>query len=208
MSHPRPSRRANTSREYWRIAPVVASLALLATMIAGAVPGKEIPRLNLPRLPGAAAKHAELAQQKRKDEIKLRFKQGVAMLQIGEYEHAVTAFHRVLALNPELPEAHVNIGFAFYELRDYAAAQRFFEGALALAPSLNNARYGLAISLLQQGDAGAAKTLLLAFLERTGPDDPFRAKAVGRLREAERALLSKRAPHAAMPSVASEGRPR
>ena len=34
------------------------------------------------------------------------------MLHAKQYEHALHAFHRVLELDPAMPEAHVNAGFA------------------------------------------------------------------------------------------------
>jgi Flp pilus assembly protein TadD len=40
------------------------------------------------------------------------FQQGVAMLQAGQFDYAVTALHEVLAIYPALPEAHVNMGYA------------------------------------------------------------------------------------------------
>lgn len=143
-------------------------------------------------------KHAE---EKRQAEIKQRFEQGVAMLQMGEYEYAVTAFHRVLALNPKLPEAHVNIGFAFYELGDYAGAQRFFEGAQALSPAMHNASYGIAISLLAQGKADQAKAEMQAYLEAIGPDHPRRKQALEKLNGIERETSSRNTKNSEEPRI-------
>lgn len=126
--------------------------------------------------------------ERRRSEVKQRFDQGVAMLQLGQYEYAVTAFHRVLALNPKIPEAHVNMGFAFYELGDFAGAERFFQGALALAPGLKNAQYGLAIALFAQGDRVAALSAIRHYVDSTDERDPFHAKGLSKLREIELAL--------------------
>ena len=118
------------------------------------------------------------AMVRRTPEIKARFEQGVAMLQIGQYQHAITAFHRVLALNPILPEAHVNMGFAFYELHNYFGAERFFRGALALTSSLPNAYYGLALSLVAQNKYQAAQSAVQRYLHSVPENDPFRSKAL------------------------------
>lgn len=164
----------------------VSAIASVVLMIVSTVPEKK--RLwTDPYRSAVGATNEKHAEEKRQAEIKQRFEQGVAMLQMGEYEHAVTAFHRVLALNPKLPEAHVNMGFAFYELGDYAGAQRFFEGALALSPVLYNARYGIAISLLAQGKADLAKIAMQTYLDAIGPDHPRRKRAMEKLKEMERA---------------------
>lgn len=121
-------------------------------------------------------------------ELATRFEQGVAMLQLGEYEHAVTAFHRVLVLAPGLPEAHLNMGFALYELKDYQGAQRFFEGAKALAPDFLNVEYGLAISLFAQGKTIEAVHHMARYLGSLKQDDPFRKVAEEKMKKMQLAL--------------------
>lgn len=121
-------------------------------------------------------------------ELATRFQQGVAMLQLGEFEHAVTAFHRVLVLAPGLPEAHLNMGFALYELKDYTGAQRFFEGAKALAPDFMNVEYGLAVSLFAQGKTVDAVHHMARYLGKLRKDDPFREVAEGKMKIMEAAV--------------------
>ena len=75
--------------------------AFLAAVVAVAMVGSFIVLL-----PGAGPRTVSNA------EIGERFTQGVVMLHAKQYEHALTAFHRVLALDPAMPEAHVNAGFA------------------------------------------------------------------------------------------------
>jgi len=128
------------------------------------------------------------AKEMRRVEIKQRFEQGVAMLQAGQYEYAITAFHRVVALNPMLPEAHVNLGFAFYGIGDFRGADRFFQGALALAPDMANAHYGRSISLAEQGYWVEARSAMLRYLELSSERDPYLDKARVKLREIERQL--------------------
>lgn len=127
---------------------------------------------------------------KRQRELSARFQQGVAMLQLGEYEHAVTAFHRVLVIAPGLPEAHLNMGFALYELKDYQGAQRFFEGAKALAPDFHNVEYGLAVSLFAQDKTVEAVHHMARYLGKLKKDDPFREVAEGKMKKMESALLA------------------
>lgn len=116
-------------------------------------------------------------KQKRLEEVDTRFKQGVVMLHAKQYEHAVTAFHRVLQLAPEMPEAHANMGFAMIGLKRYKEALDFFDGATALNPNQINAYYGMAEALEGLGDYRGALESMETYLHRTKPDDPFRRRA-------------------------------
>ena len=110
-------------------------------------------------------------------EIDVAFRQGVAMLHARQYEHAVTAFHRVLKFAPAMPEAHANMGFAFVGLGRHREAKAFFEGALALRPRQDNAYYGLAVAAEGTGDLEAARGAMRTYLHLAPPDDPFRERA-------------------------------
>src|SRR5215510_5188866 len=92
--------------------------AVIATCVAVAAVG-----MLIVLLPGAGPRVAS------GPEIAERFSQGVVMLHAKQYEHALTAFHRVLELEPAMPEAHVNAGFALLGLNEPAAARDFFRSA-------------------------------------------------------------------------------
>jgi tetratricopeptide (TPR) repeat protein len=115
--------------------------------------------------------------QKRREEIDLRFKQGVVMLHAKQYEHAMTAFHRVLQLSPTMPEAHVNIGFALIGQKRYKEALQFFDGATELNRNQLNAYYGMAEAYEGLGDYRGALEAMEAWLHRAKADDPFRRRA-------------------------------
>lgn len=117
------------------------------------------------------------SQEKTETEIKQRFQQGVAMLHAKQYEHALTAFHRVIELAPDMPEAHVNAGFALIGLGRYAIARDFFEGALALRKDQVNAYYGLAEALEGLNDLPGALGAMRTYLHLAPADDPYRRKA-------------------------------
>lgn len=117
------------------------------------------------------------AQQKIKAEIDARFQQGVLMLHAKQYDHALTAFHRVLQLNPRMPEAHVNIGFAFLGLNKYKEARDFFAGALALRSGQINAYYGEAVAAYGMGERQDAMHAMYHYISLSVPADPYRAKA-------------------------------
>jgi tetratricopeptide (TPR) repeat protein len=111
------------------------------------------------------------------------------MLHSKQHEHAMTAFHRVLELDPALPEAHVNMGFALIGLERYSAARDFFEGAITLRKGQVNAYYGLAVALDGLGDRGGAIGAMRTFVHLSGPDEMYLRKAQAALWEweAERA---------------------
>lgn len=116
------------------------------------------------------------------------FQRAVALLQSGEYEYAVKGLHDVLRMAPEMPEAHVNMGFALLGLEKYAEAKDFFDAAASLRPSQVNAYYGLAIAHEGLGDLRAAVTVMKAYVHFVGYQDPYRRKAEAAIWEWEAAL--------------------
>lgn len=125
---------------------------------------------------GLSPAHAH-AVQKLGSEIAARFGQGVMMLHARQFEHALTAFHRVLQLDPKMPEAHVNMGFALLGLERHKEAADFFTGALALRPEQTNAYYGLALAAWGAGDRQEAMHAMYHYVSYSDPADPYRAKA-------------------------------
>jgi len=146
-----------------------AMITLLVVLVGGFV----ISSRGIDPLPAAAAAPPA-------DESRRRFDQAVVMLHAKQYEHAATALQRVLMLSPQLPEAHVNMGFALLGLKRVNEARDFFDGATALRPDQANAYYGLALAYEAAGDlalaTGAMRTYLhLARNER--PEHLSRARA-------------------------------
>lgn len=117
------------------------------------------------------------AREKAEAEIRQRFRQGVTMLNDKQYEQALKEFHRVLELAPDMPEAHVNAGFALIGLGRFAVARDFFEGALALRKDQVNAYYGLAEALEELNDLPGALGAMRAYLHLAPANDPYRRKA-------------------------------
>lgn len=141
--------------------------------------------------------------QKREEEVARRFAEGVKLLAAKDYQAAASAMHRVLELAPQMPEAHVNMGFALIGMANHAMARDFFEGALALRTTQMNAYYGLAVALEGTGDLEGALGAMRTFVHRSNPDDPFVRKAHGAIWEWETALAAQRGqatpPTAALP---------
>jgi tetratricopeptide (TPR) repeat protein len=120
---------------------------------------------------------ADHAKAKQKEEVQRRFNEGVMMLHAKQFEHALTAFHRVLQLDPKMPEAHVNMGYALLGMGNPKAAADFFDTATVLRPNQLNAYFGLGEALTQLGDKLGALQAMETYLHRSAKDDPFRRKA-------------------------------
>lgn len=133
------------------------------------------------------------AKEKAEAEIRQRFRQGVAALNAKQYEQAISDFHRVLELAPEMPEAHVNSGFALIGLERYAVARDFFEGALALRRNQVNAYFGLAEALEGLNDLPGALGAMRTYLHLAPADDHYRRKAQSAVWEWEAKVAEERA---------------
>lgn len=144
------------------------------------------------------------ARDKGREEIRRRFSEGVVMLHAKEYNHALTAFHRVLEIDPKMPEAHVNIGFALLGLGKPKAAADFFDTATLLRPGQMNAYFGLGEALNQLGDKLGALQSMETYLHRSPKDDPYRAKAESAVWELRATLEAEKA--ASLPSPSRKER--
>ena len=126
-------------------------------------------------------------------EVADRFRQGVVMLHARQHGHALTAFHRVLQLEPRMPEAHANMGFALLGLGRPAQARDFFESAIELRREQMNAYYGLAVALEALTDVNGAIGAMRTYTHLARDDDPYLPKARAALWEWEqRAPLARR----------------
>lgn len=106
-----------------------------------------------------------------------RFHEAVRLLQAREHAKAARALHRLLEIAPQLPELHVNMGYAQLGLDRPGAARQAFESALNLRPHQANAYYGLAESLEALGDLPGALGAMRTYVHLSPPDDPFVRKA-------------------------------
>jgi tetratricopeptide (TPR) repeat protein len=93
----------------------------------------------------------------------------------------------VLKLEPRLPEAHVNMGFALLGLKRYDTALASFETALGLRSSQANAYYGMALALKGLKDTEGAIGSMRSYIHLSTPDDPYLNQARTNLAEWETA---------------------
>lgn len=166
-----------------RARAAIATVATIA-LVGGVIAMLPDPGQNVVSAVGKAPDDMhEHVVDKRREEVRLRFEQGVAMLHARRHDEAATAFHRVLQLAPELPEAHVNMGFAMLGIRDYKVARDFFEGAIELRTEQLNAYYGLALAYEGLGNIEGAIGAMRTYQHLTAPDDPFLPEAVRKLQD-------------------------
>lgn len=161
---------------------LIAALLLVATLVKWNFEPRFVSRM-------------EHQQQMQQQELRRRFEQAVVMLHAKQYDHAVTALHRVLEIAPRLPEAHANMGYALLGLQKHGAARGFFEAAVELNPRQANAYYGLALASEALADYEMALGAMRAYLHFAPAQDPFRARARSALWEWE----AKLGRHAAVP---------
>lgn len=120
--------------------------------------------------------------------IQQRFDQAASLLHAGQFEYAITALNQILSIQPRLPEAHVNLGFAFLGLKDYQSSAVSFSRAIDLRPEQLNAYYGLAEALEGMEDYEGALGAMRSYIHLSPPNDPFLAKARAALWEWETKL--------------------
>lgn len=164
---------------HWRwLGSAVLALTLLSACGKGAneltVSKAEEAKLAASAVPSTTG-HAAVgsSQAARSVEIDMRFKQAAAMLHIKQYQYAATALHRVLQLAPNMPEAHVNMGYAMLGMGRHVAARDFFNEAIKLKPSQANAYYGLALASYNTGEMTTAIDALNSYIQLSNPDDPY-----------------------------------
>src|SRR5215475_5954108 len=76
------------------------------------------------------------ASQTSDEQVEQSFRAGQDALRRGEFAKAAEQFKKVLALDPNLPEAEVNLGLAYQSLYEYDLAVRHLSKALRERPAL------------------------------------------------------------------------
>lgn len=124
-------------------------------------------QINL--LEGLSQKDAQLMQQ--------RFDQAASLLHAGQFEYAIKALDQVIKIQPRMPEAYVNMGFAYLGLEQYQTAATAFSVAIDLRPNQVNAYYGLAVAFEGMQDYEGALGAMRSYIHLSPPNDPFIPKA-------------------------------
>ena len=111
------------------------------------------------------------ASQARQAEVSQRFEAAVQMLRASRFDAAADTLRRVLELAPDMPEAHVNMGFALLGLQRPTLARNYFDRATTLNPNQANAYYGLALASEARGEVDLAIGAMRAYLHLARAED-------------------------------------
>ncbi|HEX22840.1 MAG TPA: tetratricopeptide repeat protein [Chromatiales bacterium] len=148
----------------------------------------EAPPSVMPAPPAGAAPQSKRTMTEFERRVTERFQQAVAMLHAKQYDYAITALDAVLEMSPDMPEAYVNMGYAFIGLEEYGPATKAFERAIDLRLNQYNAYYGLAVALEGLNEYEAALGAMRSYIHLAPPDDPYITKARAALWEWEAQL--------------------
>jgi tetratricopeptide (TPR) repeat protein len=88
--------------------------------------------------------------------------------QAGQYAQAAQNYERIIALRPDLAEAHANLGNLYYVQGKYEQAQRSFQNALKLKPQLAGPQFFLGVLAFRSRDWKMA----MMYLEKAAELDP------------------------------------
>jgi len=128
------------------------------------------------------------AQGDPSDGIQTHYRKAAEAMRLQKLDDAAEEFRWMLRLDPNLAEAHANLGVVFYLQRRYPEASAEFEAALKLKPSLVKAEDLLGISEARSGHLERALPLLEKTFGRDGENE-FRQEIGLLLIESFKALL-------------------
>jgi tetratricopeptide (TPR) repeat protein len=111
--------------------------------------------------------------QSSEEQVAEHFRVGQEALRQGEFARATEEFRKVLALDPSLLEAEVNLGLAYQSLSDYDLAVRHLAKALRERPNLLAPNVIVGMDYVKLGSPGKAAP----FLERALKLDPSNHEA-------------------------------
>jgi len=96
---------------------------------------------------------AAIAQDSSPEQL---FREAVEAQQHGDYEQAVQKYRQLIALRPDVPEIHANLGAALVHLGRFDDAIAQYETALAARPDQMQIRMNLALAYYKAGRIGQA----------------------------------------------------
>ena len=100
-----------------------------------------------------------------------RYFLGIAYMDLGQPEKALSALKEAARIEPRTPRIHVGLGFASFKLKKYQAALKHFEYARKLNVKAKHALSGLGVTYAQLQDYETAETILRQAVS-LDPDDP------------------------------------
>ncbi len=144
-----------------------------------------------PATDSSGVKQINLLEELSQEDAQLlqqRFDQAASLIHAGQFEYAITALDQVIKIQPRMPEAYVNLGYAYLGLEEYQTSAAVFSKAIDLRPNQVNAYYGLAEALEGMQDYEGALGAMRSYIHLSPPNDPFLAKARSAIWELETKL--------------------
>jgi len=93
---------------------------------------------------------------------------------LGKHDEAVELWERFIAIEPNVPEAFINMGIAYCSLGKFEDVLETSKKAMKLAPDMKEAHYNYALGKLNTGDSDEAVSVLEKLLKRLGEYLPAR----------------------------------
>jgi tetratricopeptide (TPR) repeat protein len=109
-----------------------------------------------------------VASQTSEEQVEQSFRAGQDAMRRGEFARAAEQFKKVLSLDPDLPEAEINLGLAYQSLYEYDVAVRHLTKGLRERPSLVGPTVIVGMDYLKLGSLDKA----IPFLQRALQLDP------------------------------------
>jgi tetratricopeptide (TPR) repeat protein len=114
------------------------------------------------------------------DSAELSVMLGQAHAQQGDFDSAIAALQRALALKADVAEAHANLGIIYLRQGKFPEAERAFRAELAAHPDDLRSQQNLAI-VLDSLDRGGEAVPLLTSVLRANPDYPNARYLLGKI---------------------------
>lgn len=106
------------------------------------------------------------------------FKRGVQYQMARNSSKAIEDFEKVIKLEPNFIDAHIQVGAFYYERKDYSKAEASFKKAIALDPNYEpKLYYTKAISIMEQGRYTEAIQAFEEFLSKESKYEKLNSKA-------------------------------
>lgn len=93
-------------------------------------------------------------------ELSAKFGAAAEQLKAGKLAEAEAGFNEILAKNPQVPEAHYNLGMIAGQRKDWPAAQAEYQKAIDLRPNYGDAWSSLARTYVESGQKDKAMEIM------------------------------------------------